>query len=211
MTHLNTMRRPIDTLLRTQAHRHGAMCVRLTTLRPEPFPTLTGRRIAQSLSGSSIQSLRRSKRSIPLTYPSSNQVLSFHLCDEDLVEHSYGFWATFSSWRRGKDFWRCDAQMCFAPGFSDLDKYRWDSRLFNEGWCLSSNAWCANLLPKNGRCCGKMCWDGSSQVNWQSLRMERFWSYVPEILIVIWWCGESILTRLTSLLNADCGILEYPK
>jgi hypothetical protein len=28
---------------------------------------------------------------------------------------------------------RCDAQMWFAPGFSDPDKYRWDSRLFVEG------------------------------------------------------------------------------
>jgi hypothetical protein len=28
---------------------------------------------------------------------------------------------------------RCDAQMCFAPGFSDPDKYRWDSRLFDGG------------------------------------------------------------------------------
>ena len=28
---------------------------------------------------------------------------------------------------------RCDAQTWFAPGFSDPDKYRWDSRLFVEG------------------------------------------------------------------------------
>jgi hypothetical protein len=28
---------------------------------------------------------------------------------------------------------RCDAQMCFAPGFSDPDKYQWDSRLFDGG------------------------------------------------------------------------------
>ena len=28
---------------------------------------------------------------------------------------------------------RCDAQMWFAPGFSDPDKYRWDSQLFEEG------------------------------------------------------------------------------
>src|SRR5882762_2612621 len=28
---------------------------------------------------------------------------------------------------------RCDVQMWFAPGFSDPDKYRWDSRLFIGG------------------------------------------------------------------------------
>jgi hypothetical protein len=27
----------------------------------------------------------------------------------------------------------CDVQMWFAPGFSDPDKYRWDSWLFVEG------------------------------------------------------------------------------
>jgi hypothetical protein len=54
-------------------------CMKLTTLQPEPSPTLTGRRIMQSLFGSAIQSLRRSERSVPLTYPSSDQVLSFTL------------------------------------------------------------------------------------------------------------------------------------
>ena len=28
---------------------------------------------------------------------------------------------------------RCDAQMCFAPRFSNADKYQWDSRLFDGG------------------------------------------------------------------------------
>ena len=27
----------------------------------------------------------------------------------------------------------CDVQMWFAPGFSDPDKYRWDSQLFVGG------------------------------------------------------------------------------
>src|SRR5882724_12586233 len=76
-TYLNTMRRPMTPSFALRPTDMEPCCMRLTMLRPEPFPTLTGRRIAQSLSGSSIQSLRRSKRSIPLTYPSSDQVLSF--------------------------------------------------------------------------------------------------------------------------------------
>jgi hypothetical protein len=68
----------------------------------------------------------------------------------------------------------CHTQMWFAPGFSNPDKYRWDSRLFDEGWCLSSNAWCANLLPKYESVVG-ICGE------WLNVKsIDRAWE---------WWCS----------------------
>jgi hypothetical protein len=68
--------------------------------------------------------------------------------EDDTVDSETHFELPHTLQELQKNLLRCHAQMWFAPGFSDPDKYRWDSRLFDEGWCLSSNAWCANLLPK---------------------------------------------------------------
>src|SRR5882672_7698062 len=59
--------------------RPGSMepcCVKQTTSPSEPSLTPTGRKSGQSPSGSSTLSLRRSERSIPLNYPSSNPRIS---------------------------------------------------------------------------------------------------------------------------------------
>jgi len=72
-----------DTLLRTQAHRHGAMLHETDYVTTEPFPTLTGEGLRSPYLDHQSKACKI-KEEYPSDLPKLRSGALIHLCDEDL-------------------------------------------------------------------------------------------------------------------------------
>ena len=95
-----------DTLLRTQAHRHGAMLreTDYVTTRAVSYPHWEKDRAVPIWIIN--PKLAKIKEEYPSDLPKLRSGALIHLCDEDLAEHSYGFELHSARGRRGKMSWR---------------------------------------------------------------------------------------------------------
>jgi hypothetical protein len=95
-----------DTLLRTQAHRHGAMLheTDYVMTRAVSYPHWEKDRAAPVWIIN--PKLAKIKEEYPSDLPKLRSGALIHLCDEDLAEHSYGFELHSAHGRQGKMSWR---------------------------------------------------------------------------------------------------------